>query len=147
MPDFSHADGGTSWLNVRLQISSNKSWKMASFQISAGMLSRPGDFYLCLLDTVWSSFKLKGSVLILSVSSIALLFFFGCRGPSLWILKVVKPAAFLCVAESPFTRMDGLLLCPVRSLIASQAVACCLFVCWRDIRSILSWMYSAWALA
>ena len=72
MPDFSHADGGTSWPNVRLQMS--RSWKMGSFQIGAGMLSRPGDFCTFMdLTTAWSSFKVKGSVLILSVSAILIL--------------------------------------------------------------------------
>ena len=44
MPAFHHADGGLQWRNVRLQMRSNKSWKIGSFQMSSGMLSRPGDF-------------------------------------------------------------------------------------------------------
>ena len=125
---------------------------MESFQISAGMLSRPGDFCTFMdLTTAWSSFKLKGSVFILSASAILIL---GSTCSSVvveappsrfwkWFNHLFFPSA----AELPFTRMDGLLLSPARLFIFSQAVACYLFTCWRDIRSILPWMYSASALA
>ena len=90
MPDFSHADGRTSWPNVRLQMSNNRSWKMESFQISAGMLSRPGDFCTFMdLTTAWSSFKLKGSVFILSASAILIL---GCTCSS--VVVEAPPSRF-----------------------------------------------------
>ena len=74
MPDLNHADGGTSLPNVFLQIYGNKWWKMGSFQISAGMLSRPGDLCTFMdLTTARSSFKQKGSVLIYNVSAILIL--------------------------------------------------------------------------
>ena len=72
MLDFSHVDDGTSWPNVGLQMSSNKSWKTGpSLPDKRRMLSKPGDFCTFIdLTTVWSSFQLKDSVLILSVSAI-----------------------------------------------------------------------------
>ena len=47
---------------------------MGSFQISAGLLSTPGEFCTFMdLTTAWSSLKVKGSVLILSVSAILII--------------------------------------------------------------------------
>ena len=72
----------------------------------------------------------------------------------LWLLRPL-PVDFesgltsffsLSAAKLTFMRMDGLLLRPVRSLIFSQAVACCFDTCWRDIGSILPLMNSASAL-
>ena len=93
------------------------------------MLSRPGAFWTCkVLVTALSSSMERGSVLMLRASAI-------------WILgiplssEVVRVAPrrflkwssqffFLSDGEPPFTRSDGLLLRPVRSLMVSHAETC-----------------------
>ena len=93
------------------------------------MLSRPGEFWsFRILVTALRFSMVNGSVFMLSVPAI---WTFG----SLWsseifgvaprrFLKWSYQLCFLSEAEPPFSRINGLLLPPVRSLIVSQAVTC-----------------------